>query len=427
MGTILLLSFAILLIIGVPIPFSLGISSLLVLLAGDMNTILVPQRIIVGTDSFSLLAIPFFILSGELMYRGGLSKRLINVANAFIGRFTAGLAYVTTTAATFFAAISGSAPATTAAIGSIMIPEMEKKGYSRDFGAALATAAGPIGQMIPPSIPMVVWAVMANVSITRLFLAGVIPGILMGIALCIVSYVIAKKRNIPKSGAEFSWKATFNALKDGFWALMSPVIVLGGIYGGFFTPTEAAAISVVYGFIVGLFIYKDLKLSEIPAILINSVKTTTMVVFVISVASLFGWIMANNNIAQIIANAILSISTNKIVILLLINVLLLILGCIMDNIAAMVILASVLSYIAAQIGVDPVQFGAIVVINFAVGMITPPIGYSLFVGASVSGLSIEKVSKALWPFLLAEIVVLMLLTYIPAITLYLPNLIMGMN
>lgn len=427
MGTILLLSFAILLIIGVPIPFSLGISSLLVLLAGDMNTILVPQRIIVGTDSFSLLAIPFFILSGELMYRGGLSKRLINVANAFIGRFTAGLAYVTVAAATFFAAISGSAPATTAAIGSVMIPEMEKKGYSRDFSAALATAAGPIGQMIPPSIPMVVWAVMANVSITRLFLAGVIPGILMAIALSLVSYIIARKRNIPKSGSEFSWKATFDALKDGVWALMSPVIVLGGIYGGYFTPTEAAAISVVYGLIVGLFIYKDLKVSEIPAILITSVKTTTMVVFVISVASLFGWIMANNNIAQIIANAILSISTNKIVVLLLINILLLILGCIMDNIAAMVILASVLSFIAAQIGVDPVQFGAIVVINFAVGMITPPIGYSLFVGASVSGLSIEKVSKALWPFLLAEIVVLMLLTYIPAITLYLPNLIMGMN
>lgn len=425
MAVFLLVSFLVFIFIGIPIPFSIGISSLLALLKGNLNIILLPQRIIVGTDSFTLLAIPFFILSGDLMFRGGLSRRLINLANVFLGQFKGGLAYVTVAAATFFAAISGSAPATTAAIGSIMIPEMEDGGYERSYSAALATAAGPIGQMIPPSIPMVVWALMANVSITRLFLAGIIPGILMAIGLCIVSYFYAKKHNVPQSDSKLSWKNFLPALKDGIWALLSPVIILGGIYGGFFTPTEAAAISVLYALLVGLFIYKDLKFKDIPSILISSVKTTTMVVFIISVASLFGWLMANYNIPQMIANAILSISSNKIVILLLINILLLVLGAIMDNIAAMVILSSVLSYIAVQIGVDPVHFGAIVVINFAIGMITPPIGYSLFVGSSISGVSMEKISYKLWPLLIAEVIVLILLTYIPAITLFLPKLILG--
>lgn len=422
MGAALVISFLVLLFGGMPIPFALALSSLIALFVGDMEMILLPQRIIVGTDSFSLLAVPFFILAGELMHRGGLSQRLIKVANVVVGHITGGLAMVTIVASTFFAAISGSAPATTASIGSVMIPEMEKKGYGKEFGAALASASGPIGQMIPPSIPMVIWAVIANVSITRLFLAGIGPGILMAAALMITSYLIAKKKGLKGNQRRSSLKETISAFKEGIWALMTPVIILGGIYGGIFTPTEAAAVSVVYGLIVGLFVYKDLKLKDLPEIFIRTMKTTTIVIFVISVASLFGWIMAAEQIAQVIVSALLSISTNKIVVLLIINIILLILGCLMDNIAAMVILASVLTTIAAKIGVDPVQFGAIVVINFAVGMVTPPIGYSLFVGASISDLSIEQVSRAVWPFLLAEIIVLMLLTYIPAVSLFIPNL-----
>jgi len=407
---------------GIPIPFALGLASLTALYVGDMEMILLPQRIIVGTDSFSLLAVPFFILAGELMQRGGLSARLIRFANSLIGHITGGLAMATVLAATFFAAISGSAPATTAAIGSIMVPEMEKKGYARDFGAALCSAAGPIGQMIPPSIPMVIWAVMSNVSISQIFLAGIGPGILMAVALMITSYIIARKKGYEGIGQRVSLKDVAVSFREGLWALLAPVIILGGIYSGVFTPTEAAAFAVAYGLIVGLFIYKDMKAEDIPAIFINTIRTTTMVIFVISVASLFGWIMASEQIAPRIVEALLSISTNKIVVLLMINVILLVIGCLMDNIAAMVILASVLTTVAAEIGVDPVQFGAIVVINFAVGMVTPPIGYSLFVGASISDLSIERVTRALWPFLIAEIIVLLLLTYIPAVTLFIPRL-----
>jgi C4-dicarboxylate transporter DctM subunit len=423
MGMWLLVLFIVLLFGGMQIPFAIAFASFIALLVSDMPLILIPQRIIAGIDSFSLLAVPFFLLAGEVMKTGGLSKRLVRFANALIGHITAGLPMVLVLSATFFAAISGSAPATTASIGSIMIPEMEKKNYPKPFAAGLAAAAGPIGQMIPPSIPMVIWAVIANVSIVRMFLGGILPGLLMAGALMLVSRFLSKKHAYGTSEAKAPRSEVVASFKDGIWALMTPVIILGGIYSGVFTPTEAAAVAVAYGFFVGFFVYKELNLSELPDILYGCLKSTAIVIFVVAVASLFGWIMANEMIAPKIVQSILSLTTDKYLLLLILNFLLLLIGCFMDNIAAMIILSGVLISLAAQTGVDPVHFGVIVVINFAIGMVTPPLGYSLFVGASISDQSIETVARAVWPFIAVEIVVLAILTYCPWVVLTIPNLV----
>ncbi|MDR2528621.1 MAG: TRAP transporter large permease [Synergistaceae bacterium] len=419
----LLVLFIALLFGGMRIPFAIAFSSFIALLVSNMPLILIPQRIIAGIDSFALLAVPFFLLAGEVMKSGGLSRRLVRFANALIGHITAGLPMVMVLSATFFAAISGSAPATTASIGSVMIPEMEKKNYPKPFAAALAAASGPIGQMIPPSIPMVVWAVIANVSIVRMFLGGILPGVLMATALMLLSRYLSKKRSYGVASAKAPRSEVIDSFKDGFWALMTPVIILGGIYSGVFTPTEAAAVAVAYGLFVGFFIYGELKLSDLPEILYGSVKSTAIVIFVVAAASLFGWIMASEMVAPKIAQSILNITTNKYLLLLMLNVMLLLIGCFMDNIAAMIILAGVLTSIAGKAGVDPVHFGVIVVINFAIGMVTPPLGYSLFVGASISDQTIETVSRAVWPFIMVEIVVLAILTYCPWIALSIPNLV----
>jgi C4-dicarboxylate transporter DctM subunit len=419
----LLVLFIALLFGGMQIPFAIAFASFIALLVSGMPLILIPQRIIAGIDSFSLLAVPFFLLAGEVMKTGGLSKRLVRFANALIGHITAGLPMVLVLSATFFAAISGSAPATTASIGSIMVPEMEKKNYPKPFAAALAAAAGPIGQKIPPSIPMVIWAVIANVSIVRMFLGGILPGLLMAGALMLVSRFLSKKNGYGSSEAKAPRSEVIASFKDGIWALMTPVIILGGIYSGVFTPTEAAAVAAAYGFFVGFFVYRELKLSELPDILYGCLKSTAIVIFVVAVASLFGWIMANEMIAPKIVQSILSITTDKYLLLLILNLLLLLIGCFMDNIAAMIILSGALISLAAQIGVDPVHFGVIVVINFAIGMVTPPLGYSLFVGASISGQSIETVARAVWPFIAVEIAVLAILTYCPWVVLTIPNLV----
>lgn len=423
-GWILMGSFAVFLFGGIPIVFALGVAASIGLWYSDIDLMVAVQRTISGTQSFSLLAVPGFILAGELMYRGGLSRRLIRMCYSLVARFHGGLGMVVVLSATFFAAISGSAPATTAAIGKIMIPEMKKRGYKRSYATALATASGPIGQMIPPSIPMIVWGVISETSITRLFLAGIVPGILIALGLMLLCYIkdfLAKKKLVNLSIDYAEVRAAF---KDGLWALMAPVIILGGIYGGIFTPTEASAIGVAYGLIVGMFIYRELSWSELPEVILTAMKTTTVVIFVIATASIFGWLVTMEDLPNAIAQAFFGVSENPIIILLMINALLLFIGAVMDNIAAMLILGTVLTSLGHQLGLDPTHLGAIVVINFAVGMATPPFGYSLFVGAAISGISVEKISVALWPMLLVQIVVLLLLTFIPSITLFLPNLLL---
>ena len=417
----LLLVFAGGLITGVPIAVAIGLAAIAGIYMADFPWIILSQRIIAGTQVFSLLAIPGFVLTGDLMMHGGLSRRLVGVGQCLVRHITGGLGMVTVISATFFAAISGSAPATTAAIGGIMIPEMEKRGWRRDFAASLATASGPIGQMIPPSIPMIIWGVVAEQSIGKLFLAGIIPGILIAFGLMGVCYVTARRNGIMTNEKRATLKELGSAVNHGKWSLAAPVVILGGIYGGVFTPTEAAAIGVVYALVIGLFVHRELKVADLPAIVKRSMRTTTIVCFIIATAAAFGWLVTVEQLPGTVASIILGVSDNPIVILLMINVFLLFIGAVMDNIAAMIILGGILTAMGARIGLDPTHLGAMVVINLAIGMATPPFGYSLFVGSAISGVPIEKMTKTLWPMLLVMFAVLALVTYVPWITLAIPN------
>ena len=416
-GVILFVCFVVFFLIGIPLPFAIALSAALSLFVGDLPFALIAQRMYMGTDSFPMLAIPFFVLSGEIMLKGGLSKRLIAFANSLIGHVTGGLAMTSVASAAFFGAISGSAPATTASIGSIMVPEMKKAGYGEDFSGALVASVGPLGQIIPPSIPMVLWATMASLSVTDLFLAGVLPGILMAVALCVCSFIIAKRRHIPKVGHRAPFKVVMKAFGQGIWALLMPVIILGSIYGGICSPTEAGGIACFYAILVGFFVYRELKPSDIPQILINTVKTTAMVVFMVGCANLFGWIMAAEQLPSKMVSAFLSISDNRYVVMFLLNVALLIVGALMDNISAMTILCTVLTGIGAAIGMNPLQLGAIIVINFAIGNITPPVGYTLYIASGITGQPFEKIAKNAMPMLITEIIILLVITYIPFFTL----------
>ncbi|NDV87687.1 TRAP transporter large permease subunit [Aurantimonas aggregata] len=417
----LLLVFAGGLFTGVPIAIAIGLAAVAGIYMADFPWVILSQRIIAGTQVFSLLAIPGFVLTGDLMMHGGLSRRLVAVGQALVRHITGGLGMVTVISATFFAAISGSAPATTAAIGGIMIPEMEKRGWRRDFSASLATASGPIGQMIPPSIPMIIWGVVAEQSIGKLFLAGIIPGILIACGLMGVCYVTARRSNIMSNEPRATWKELRSALNQGKWSLAAPVVILGGIYGGVFTPTEAAAIGVVYALLVGLFIHRELNYRDLPSIVKRSMRTTTIVCFIIATAAAFGWLITVEQLPNTIAQIVLGVSDNPIIILLMMNLCLLFIGAVMDNIAAMIILGGILTAMGASLGLDPTHLGAIVVINLAIGMATPPFGYSLFVGSAISGVPIETMTKTLWPMLLVMFFVLGLVTYIPWITLAIPR------
>jgi tripartite ATP-independent transporter DctM subunit len=411
------------LLLGLPVAFALGGVALAGFLLMGIDPIVVARRLISGTQILSLLAIPGFLLAGEIMRVGGLTRRLVRVAVALVGHVTGGLSMATAVAGTFFGAISGSAPATTAAVGSIMPDEMEKRGYSRAYAAAICTGVGPIGQMIPPSIPMIIWGVLAEESITRLFLAGMVPGLLAGAGFILVSYIYGKVHNVPRTS-----RATLGELmlsvREGFWALLTPFVILGGIYTGVFTPTEASMVAVVYSLFVSMVIHREMHVRDLWTVMLRALRNTANVVFIIAMAAPFAWLMSFEGIPVAVATALLAISDNPIIILLILNIMLLVIGSLMDNIAAMIILSTVLTTMGAQIGIDPTQLGALIVVNFAIGMTTPPIGYALFVGASVTGVSLERITVNLWPFFLVLLVVLGLVTYVPAVTLALPALIL---
>lgn len=422
---LLFFSFVLLMALGVPISVSLGFSALLALIYGDvMPLIIVPQKMFTSIDSFPLMAIPFFMVAGSLMERGGISRRLIDVAKAFIGSFSGGLALVTVLASMFFAALSGSGPATVAAIGAIMIPGMVREGYNKNFAAATQASAGYIGIIIPPSIPMITYGVVTSTSISKLFMAGFIPGILIGLVLMGVAYVISLRRDY-RGTSKASMGEAWTTVKEAFLALLMPVIILGGIYGGLFTPTEAANIAVVYGFIVSFFIYKELKLKDIPGLLRSAAVASAMVMFLIAAATTFGVILTREQVPAQLAQIFINMTNEPFVFLMIINIMLLVVGMFMEANAAIIILAPIFLPVILQLGIDPVHFGILMVVNLAIGMITPPLGVNLFVACGLTKLRLEDVVKENVAYLVASILLLFVLTYFPTLSLLLPNLLLG--
>lgn len=420
MAVILFTLFFLLMFLRIPIAFSLAISSMIYLLINGIPLNIVPQRMFGGLNSFVLICIPGFILAGNLMNASGITDRIIKFADSLLGHIRGGLGLANVGASLGFAGISGTALADTASIGSVMIPAMKKKGYDAKFAAAVTSSSSTVGPIIPPSLPLIIVGTLATVSIGNLFIAGIVPGLLLGLGLMIPTYLISVKRGYPKED-RVPIKGIVKDFFGAFWAIMMVVIILYGILGGFFTPTEASIIAVIYALLVGLFIYKDLNVTEIPSVILKSVVQTASIMMLVAFANLFGWILTSEGIPGMVANAILSVSANDIVAILLILLLLLIVGTFMETIAALVILFPVLLPVATQVGMDPIQFAVVMVLGLVIGLSTPPVGVCLFVAASIGKVGILTVSKELLPFLLVSIIVLLIVAFVPAITLFLPG------
>jgi C4-dicarboxylate transporter, DctM subunit len=414
-----------LLLLSLPIFASLAFSVYLAILAfSDIPMVILAQRMFQGMDNFTLMAIPFFILSADLMRFGGISNRLINFAKVLVGWVSGGLAMAGVMACAFFAAISGSSPATVAAIGSLMIPALIEAGYDKYFSVGLLTTAGSLGILIPPSITFILYGAVTGTSIGELFIAGVLPGIFLSILFMIYCYIHAKRRGHQPSPRP-SLKEVWVAFKGASWGLGMPVLILGGIYTGVFTPTEAAAVAVAYGFIVGVVVYRELKWKEIKEIFCSSGLLSASLLLITAGASSFSWLIASQGLPTRIAGTILGLSQNPFWVLFFINILLLITGCFLDGASAVIILAPLLYSVVTKLGVDPVHFGVIMIVNMEAGMMTPPVGLNLFVGSGISKMSLLQVARAVLPTLAIMIVGLFVLTYLPEISLLLPKLFYG--
>ncbi len=430
MSAILLVSVAILLLCAVPIGIALGSAAFLTLkVQGTIPAIIVTQKLMSGINHFTLLAVTFFILAGEVMTEGGVSKKLVVLANSMVGKFTGGLSMVATLAAMFFGAISGSSAATTAAIGGIMVPPMDKAGYEKDYSAAVVASSGLLGLIIPPSGTMLLYAVIANVSVLRMFVGGIFPGLIMGASLMVVQVFIAKKKNYGKLPFDLEEGETKTGKKlamfHSFTALLSPIIILGGIYSGAFTATEAAGIAVLYGILVGYFIYKQLTLKQFYKSLVRTGISSSVIIFLIGASSVFGWLLAVQQIPTQLTLAIQSFTDSPLIVLLLVNVSLFIAGALLDNVAAITLLTPVLVPLIESYGIDPMYFGLIMIINLAIGQITPPIGMNLFVASNITGISLERIVLRILPFLFVLIANLFLFIFVPQIITFLPKLLIG--
>ncbi|QUO38144.1 TRAP transporter large permease [Dysosmobacter sp. Marseille-Q4140] len=403
--------------IGVPIATSIGAASTGYLaFLTDLPLIVAPQRMFTTIDSFPLMAVPFFVLSGGLMQAGGISKRLIRLADACVGHLTGGLAIVVIITSMFFAAVSGSSAATITALGVILIPAMVEKGYDKSYAASVQACSGQMGVIIPPSIPMVVYAVATETSIADLFKAGLFPGILMGASLIIFCYFTCKRRGYVGNSTRATGKEKLLALKDAIWAIFMPIIILGGIYSGWFTPTEAAAIAVGYAFIVGIFVYKELDIRKIKGIMLESAVTTATILFLISCAGLLAWIMGRLNVAQAVAGFFDLFVHNKVAFLLVVNLLLFFVGMFSDAGPAIIILAPLLAPIAESYNISLVHFGIIMVVNLAVGFCTPPVGVNLFLSSQIAGIKLEDMLRDVVKFLIILVADVLIISFVPALS-----------
>ncbi len=424
MKSLYLLCWGVLMILGMPIAFSLGAICFAFLWIDGGSMTSMPQRMFAAVDSFPLLAVPTFILAGEVMNSGGLTRRIVEFSRVLVGHIAGGLGHVTVLANVIVSGISGSALAEAAGIGAVMIEAMKKQGFHAAFAGSLNAAASTIGPLIPPSIPLVIYAVMASQSAGKMLLAGFAPGFLVAIALMVYVYFVSKKRGYPVS-PRATLAQVWQATRSAFLALLTPFIIIWGIVGGVFTPTEAAAATVVYALAVSLFVYKDLRWRDLPGVFRKSAKTTAVVGFIIATANLVSYVLTRERVPQILAEALLSISDERWVILLLINVLLLVLGCFMEGLAIMLLTVPVLLPLVMQLGVDPVHFGVIVVMNLMIGLIHPPFGMALFVVAKVGDIPYRDLAWAIWPFVIPLLIVLLICTYWPWIVMVLPEMMLG--
>lgn len=421
MVTALFLTFAILLIVGAPVGIALGAASAVYLVGSDIDLAVVPQFMYAGMDSFVLLCIPGFVLAGNLMNGGGITDQIVLFSNRLVGHIRGGLGLANVTGSMVFAGISGTAVAETASIGAVMIPAMRKSGYDAPFAAAVTAAASTVGPIIPPSVPMIIVGTLTGLSVGKMFMAGAVPGVLLGVGMMITVWILARKRNYPKGRWE-GFGALLKASRGAFWALLMTAIILFGIVGGYFTPTEASIVAAIYAFIIGLFVYKGFTLRDLPGILLESAIGSGGLILLVGLANVFGWILTSEQIPQAIAASMLSLTTNKYLIILLINILLLIVGTFMETIAALIILFPPLLAVATQVGIDPIHFATFAVLNLMIGLTTPPVGVCLFVAANIAKISLGAISRAIWPFLVCNIAILFLVSYVPALSLWLPSL-----
>ncbi|SNT17982.1 TRAP transporter large permease [Antarctobacter heliothermus] len=421
--TVLIAVFVVGLVIGLPVAVTLGVSSLSYLLVVGIPPVVMPQKMYAGMDVFVLLSIPGFILAGNLMNRGGITERIIRFANSLVGWIRGGLGLTNVGASMLFGGITGTAVADAASIGGVMIPGMKKAGYPADFSAAVTAASSTVGPIIPPSVPMIIVGALSGISVGKMFLAGAIPGILMGLAMMITTYLIARKKNFPKQDWQ-GFSEIGKSFAGAFWALAMTGIILYGLLSGIATPTETAIVASVYAMVIGLFIYRELPVLDIPKIVVDSAVSATGILLLVGFANVFGWILVSEQIPQAIASAVLSFTDNKFLVILIINILLLIVGMFMETIAALIILFVPLLALAVAVDIEPLHFATFAVLNLMIGLTTPPLGVCLFVCAGIARLPLTPVVIAILPFLFTNILVLLLVSYVPAISTWLPSVLM---